>query len=339
MRKRHFSFFGGVIPFIIILTMTSCALKDDFPVLSGEYLGQTPPGLNAELFAEGVMSTEMPELNSVFFPGGREVVYSVSVGPMRWALVMIKEENGRWGKPEVAPFSGLHGGVDPFVTPDGQRIYFCSNRPRSGAGEAEADYDIWYVDRTETGWSNPVNMGPPINSERHEFYPVLAQDGTFYFQSQREGGMGAADIWKSELADGRYRMAEPLPEPINSPDFEGDSFIAPDESYVIVSTVRKEKNLGGPDLYISFRDSTEGSWGPLVNMGEAVNSDSGENCQSLSPCGRYLFFTSRRLEKLEVDILMDYESIRRMWASPLNGGGNIYWIDASIIDTVREASK
>ncbi len=324
---------------VAIIILASCAPKDDFPILSGEYLGQTPPGLSAELFAAGIMSTEMPELNAVFFPKGREVIYSVSVGPMQWALVMIKEENGRWGKPEVAPFSGLYGGVDPFVTREGNRIYFCSNRPRSGSGEAEADYDIWYVDRIETGWSEPVNMGPPINSERHEFYPVLAHDGTFYFQSQREGGMGAADIWKSEPREGRYIKAEPLPDPINSPGFEGDSFVAPDESYIIVSTVREDENFGGPDLYISFHSSTDSSWGPLVNMGASVNSASGENCQILSPCGRYLFFTSRRLEKLDAGILTNYEAIRKMWAGPLNGGGNIYWVDAGIIDRIKETSR
>jgi hypothetical protein len=331
-------------PFVIacivsVLILSSCASNDDSSVLSGEYLGQDPPGSSAELFAPGLMSTEMSELNSVFFPGGREVIYSVSVGPMQWALVTLKEENGRWGKPEIAPFSGLYGGVDPFVTRDGGRIYFCSNRPRSGEGEPESDYDIWYVDRTGTGWSEPVNMGPPINSESHEFYPVLALDGTFYFQSQREGGRGAADIWKSELQEGRYAAAECLPEPINSTGFEGDSYVAPDESYIIVSTMRKDINLGGPDLYISFREPADDSWGPLINMGESVNSDSGENCQILSPCGRYLFFTSRRLEKPDLDLLTNYEAIRKRWASPLNGGGNIYWVDAGIIDRIRETAR
>jgi hypothetical protein len=107
MKRKHLPIFGCVISAIIILT--SCAPKDDIPVLSGEYLGQAPPGSKGELFAAGIMSTEMPELNAVFFPGGREVIYSVSVAPMRWALVMIREDNGRWGKPEVAPFSGLYG--------------------------------------------------------------------------------------------------------------------------------------------------------------------------------------------------------------------------------------
>jgi hypothetical protein len=331
MKNKYF----GLAIVLGIIFLTHCAAKDDYPVLKGEYLGQPPPGLEAELFAPGVMSTEMPELNAVFFPGGKEVIGSVTVGSMKWAMLMLREENGRWTKPEIAPFSGPHGGVDPFVTADGKRIYFCSNRPRSGSGEPEEDYDIWYVDRTETGWSDPVNMGPPINSDTHEFYPSLTEDGTFYFQSRREGGIGASDIWKAELVDGKYVEAVPLPEPINSPDFEGDAFIAPDESYIIVSTYRAEKNFGGPDLYISFRSST-GSWGPLINMGKSVNSNSGENCQMLSPCGQYLFFTSRRVKDKGPDFPLSYEAIQKAWNSPQNGLGDIYWVDARIIDQLEK---
>lgn len=197
-----------VLCILVILNLTNCNRQNDFPVLSGEYLGQEPPGMEGKLFAPGIMSTGLPELNAVFFPGGREVIYSVTVKPMKWALVMMKEENGRWTKPEIAPFSGEYGGVDPFVSFDGNTIYYCSNRPKSGQGKPEDDYDIWYVTRTDTGWSEPVNMGPPINSETHEFYPSITREGTMYFQSRREGGIGASDIYRARLVDGKYVEAE-----------------------------------------------------------------------------------------------------------------------------------
>lgn len=319
---------------LAILCLIDCIQQSDFPVLSGEYLGQKPPGLEGELFAPGIMSTGMRELNAVFFPGGKEVVYSVNVGPMKWALIMIREENGRWTRPEVAPFSGEHGGVDPFISFDGKTVYFCSNRPRSGQGEPEDDFDIWYVTRTDTGWSEPVNMGPPINSDTHEFYPSLTREGTMYFQSRREGGFGYSDIYRAKLVDGKYEEAELLPKPINSPDFEGDTFIAPDESYIIVSTFRKEDNIGQSDLYISFR-SEDGSWLPLKNMGERINSEGGENCQILSPCGKYLFYTSRRYGNLSGVSPLTYEAIKKAWTEPQNGNGDIYWVDVRIIDELR----
>ena len=317
-----------------ILFLVSCTQQSGFPVMSGEYLGQEPPGLEGELFAQGIMSTGMSELNAVFFPGGKEVIYSVNVGPMKWMLVMIREENGRWTRPEIAPFSGECGGVDPFISFDGNTVYFCSNRPRSGQGEPEDDYDIWYVTRTDTGWSEPANMGPPINSGTHEFYPSLTREGTLYFQSRREGGIGYSDIYRAKLVDGKYEEAELLPKPVNSPDFEGDAFIAPDESYIIVSTFRKEDNIGQSDLYISFC-SEDGSWLPLKNMGERINSEWGENCQILSPCGKYLFYTSRRVGRLSDVTPLTYEAIKKAWTEPQNGNGDIYWVDARIIEEFR----
>ena len=337
---RRFLGYGTFI--VVLFLMAGCTAQEeqvnttdsDFPVLSGEYIGQEPPGMEAVLFAPGIMSTGLSELNSVYFPGGKEVIYSVSVGSMRWALIMMREENGRWTEPEVAPFSGEYGGVDPVVSFDGNRIYYCSNRPRSGSGEPEEDYDIWYVERIPDGWSEPANMGAPINSDAHEFYPSLTTDGTFYFQSRREGGFGASDIYRAELVEGTYVVAECLPEPINSPGFEGDAFIAPDESYLIVSTFREGDNIGQSDLYISFR-AEDDSWSPLRNMGENINSVGGENCQILSPCGRYLFFTSRRYVDRPSDSPLTYESIMTAWSEPQNGYGDIYWVDARIIEQFR----
>jgi len=330
--KGRITFFG--LFFFFILCLTNLTGQDDFPVLKGAYLGQKPPGLEGELFAPGAMSTGLPELNSVFFPGGREVIYSIQVGQMKWALVMMREENGRWTKPEIAPFSGQYGGVDPFVSFDGNTIYFCSNRPKSGRGEPEDHYDIWYVTRTHEGWSEPVNLGPPINSDAHEFYPSLTTKGTMYFQSRREGGLGASDIYRAELLDGKYREAELLPEPINSPGFEGDAFIAPDESYIIVSTRREKDNIGQADLYLSFR-AEDGSWSPLKNMGDRINSNGGENCQILSPCGKYLFYTSRQYKDLSNVSPLTYEAILESWTEPQNGHGDIYWVDVAIIEEFK----
>ena len=207
--KRRIPFIG--LFFSVILCLVSCKQQSDFPVIVGEYLGQEPPGMEGELFAPGIMSTGLSELNAVFFPGGKEVIYSVNVGYMKWALIMIREENGRWTKPEIASFSGEYGGVDPFVSFDGNVVYYCSNKPKSGQGEPEDNYDIWYVIRTDTGWSEPVNMGSPINSDTHEFYPSLTRDGTMYFQSRREGGIGFSDIYRAKLVDGEYVEAELLP--------------------------------------------------------------------------------------------------------------------------------
>jgi hypothetical protein len=324
----------------IALVATACStppaneVVEDKKIFAGPYLGEEPPGMEGKLFARGFMSTEMDELNAVFLPDGKEVFWSLQLYAMKFVLVHSKEVEGQWSKPAVAPFSGPYSDVDPAVSPDGKRLYYCSNRPNAGSGDPEDNFDIWYVERTAAGWSEPVNAGAPINSDAHEFYPSFTSDGTMYFQSRREGCVGGADIYRAELVDGRYVEAECLPETINSEISEGDAFIAPDESYLIVSTRRPEENYGSADLYISFRHE-DGSWPPLKNMGPAVNSEGGENTQILSPCGKYMFYTSRQYRGGSTN---DYDSIRETWSKPQNGRGDIYWVDAKIIDQLRKNS-
>ena len=309
-----------------------------FPSLTGPYLGQVPPGATPSRFAEGIVSTEGRELNAVFTPDGNEFYFTVHGVDRRWTIMRMALENGRWSPPRPASFSGRWSDVDVFITADGQRLYFCSNRPLQG--DKAKDFDIWVCERSGNGWGDPRNVGAPINSGFNEFYPSLATNGTFYFQSRRPGGQGLSDIWRAPLVGGRYTEAECLPPPINSEASEGDALVAPDESSLIVSTSLPGRDLALPDtgampsvrrdaaaptgapappppppapgLFLSLR-TADATWSPLVSLGDAINSkDAGVNCQMLSPDGRYLFFTR---------------------------GGDIYWVSASVIEDAKRRAQ
>ena len=113
------------------------------------------------------------------------------------------------------------------------------------------------------------------------------------------------------MIDGNYQVPENLGPVINSENYEGDVFIAKDESYLIVSISGSEDSFGKGDLYISFLQ-TDGSWSPLKNMGSAVNSSKREFCPMVSHDGKYLFFSTKR-----------------------NGEGDIFWVDAKIIESLK----
>ncbi|MBP1595599.1 MAG: hypothetical protein H6Q05_976 [Acidobacteria bacterium] len=280
------------------------------PSISGPYLGQPPPGLSPRMFAPGIVSTERDELNAVFTPDGKEFYFTIRGASGRWTIMVMTLKEGGWSRPRTAAFSGRWSDVDLFITADGRRLYFCSNRPSSDQSDSPRDFDIWMSERTARGWSAPVNLGAPVNSKADEFYPSLTRDGTIYFQSRRPGGPGLADIWRARPVAGGYADAECLPPPINSAGFEGDTLVAPDGSWLIVSTSRGPE-AGQADLFLSFPGPKE-TWAPLVKLGFDVSSPkSGENCQMLSPDGRYLFFTR---------------------------GGDIYWVDASVIEKTKPAN-
>jgi Tol biopolymer transport system component len=333
----------GLVMIAIVLGAAGCSVPPGeketsccMPVLEGPYLGQEPPGVEPMLFATGVVSTGMSELNSVFSPDGTEFYFSIAAGPMHWVIMASYLRDGVWSQPEAVTFPGPYSAVDMAFSPDGNRLYYCSNRPLSGIGEASETVDIWYVERTGDGWSEPINPGPPINSEHHEFYPSLTADGTLYFQSRRPDGPGPGDIYRSRLVDGEYREAELLPPPVNTEDSEGDALIAPDESFIIITgRATDPPDSRDYDLYVSFRHEDD-SWSERIWLGDKVNSDQGENCPTLSPDGRFFFFTSRRSVGAPGQ-KESYVELHERWNLPGfgHGHGDIYWVDAAVIEALR----
>jgi len=286
---------------------------DNWPDVAGPYFGQKPPGMTAEIFAPGIISTDRSEINSVFAPDRDEFYFTAWTRETGTKIMVTSQIDGHWAAPEVASFSNHPTDVDLAISYDGKRVFFGTRRPRPGETEIrEGVFDIWFADRTETGWGEEQYLGPVVNSGRSQIYPTVTRDGTLYFQAVREEGYGKADIYRSRLIDGTYKTPENLGPVINSENYEGDVFIAHDESYLIVSVSGRKDGFGEGDLYISFR-SLDDSWSPLKNMGGAINSDKRDFCPMVTPDGKYFFFSSKR-----------------------EGEGDIFWVDAKVINALRD---
>ncbi len=209
----------------------------------------------------------------------------------KWTLFVSYSGGNGWSEPEIAPFSGQYWDADPFFTRDGKTLYFISNRPVKPDDPPKQDFDIWKVEKEEKGWSDPVHLPPPINSESSEYYPTLADNGSMYFGSRREGGKGATDIYCSRLEDGKYRTAMNIGEAINTPGNEFEPFIAPDESFLIFMATPTEA-LDQTDLWISHH--LEGQWTKALILPVPFNSAAMEFSPKISLDGKQFFFSSSR---------------------------------------------
>lgn len=211
-------------------------------------------------------------------------------------IMGIKKDNSQWGEPIVMPFSGRHIDLEPFLTLDGLKLFFVSKRPIHKDSIGEKDYDIWYVQRVNKNepWSDPINLGVPVNSEHNEYYPSIAENGNMYITSDRAGSIGKDDLFFCEWKNGSYTDPVSLSDAINSEGYEFNAYIAPDESFLIFGGYNRSDGNGGGDLYISYQHE-DNIWSQAKNLGPKINSEKIDYCPFVDADGNTLYFTSKRV--------------------------------------------
>lgn len=252
------------------------------------------PAETPAVFAPGRISTDAEEYRITFTPDGRTAYFARGekfFPASRRATIMVSHlRAGRWSAPQVAPFSGTYSDIDPFISPDGSKLYFSSIRPVGGA--PRKDLDLWVVERTKGGWGEPRHLGGAVNSEADELYPSVAADGTLYFGSERKGGAGGWDIYRSKpTRGGAYTQVENLGDGVNTQGWEFNPTVSRDGKLLVFTSLNRAGGEGLGDLYLSR--SGPGGWSPARSLGAVVNTKADEYHPSFSPDGRHLFFVRR----------------------------------------------
>lgn len=224
-------------------------------------------------------------------------------------IACLKKKEGKWSEPVLANFSGAYKDLEPFLSPDNKRLYFVSNRPLDKSEPETKDFDIWYVERKNISskWSNPINIGKPINTEFDEFYPSVADNGNMYFTSNSPESKGEDDIFMSTWTKEGYSNPISLDKTINTEGYEFNAFIAPNESFIIFSGYNRNDGLGSGDLYISHKNKDK-TWKIAQNLGANINSKYMDYCPFVDLKNNILYFTSKRsaIENREFEHLKDY---------------------------------
>jgi len=174
------------------------------------------------------------------------------------------------------------------ISPDGKYLFFTGcNRP-DGLGRC----DIYVSHKVGDAWGEPYNIGAPVNSEYWESQPAISPDGrTLYFISNRPGGFGGYDIWKSTITDdGKWGAATNLGPEINTAGDENTPFIHVDGKTLYFSS-DGWPGFGGKDIFLTKLDAN-GKWQKPVNVGYPINTFEDENGLIVSADGNLGFFSS-----------------------------------------------
>lgn len=299
-----------------ILSLGGCAFQSDTSALSGDYMGQSPPGMTAQVFLPGVLNNETTgAFCTVFSPAGDEFYftqYTRAIEPSG-VLAVMRRVNGAWTDPEALPFSYVGADNDLCLSKDGNRMIFRSWRALPDGSKPDNHSWLWYADRAADGWgaARPFLCG---GETVRTGYPSIAENGNVYFAHRRDGRLG---IYRSVPVGGVYGTPEFVCTVVRDDFILGDMYVALDESYMIISARDPEEKIGYGelDLFITF-ELPDGGWSECANMGERINTATGgENCPQVTPDGKYFFFNR-------------YE--------PASETGNMYWIDAAVIEELRQ---
>lgn len=290
---------------LIVFTMVCKTLvySQNISDSSWQYLGQDPPGLKPEIFAPGIISGKgrihcFPSISS----DGKEIFW-MTLPPKILQTKYIKQ----WSEPKEISLSKKYNCLFPLLSSDNKRLYFASGNVPKGYGSV----DLWYVEKSDSFYSEPINVGSPINTNRLETQPSITEFGSIYYTGYVAGKRWNRGILRSKYEDGIYLTPEILESSINIVDsnaIDYTPYIASDESFLLFCSNRDNPTKEECRIYLSFRDKTD-SWSKPTNINEIMGFDFDSRNPYVSPDSQYLFFCS---------------------------GENMYWVSLRIIDEIKE---
>ena len=293
-----------------IMSGTVSAQQVEIPVLEGPYLGQTPPGATAEVFAPGIISTGAIEASLTFSHDHRFMVFRRGFRENTEIYVM-ENAGGTWTEPVRAPFFVKEYGFGDFTfSPNEPALYFTSRRPLQAGQPPTESANLWKVAYSSEGWQKPSPIANVLITPLHESYPSVANDKTLFFFRRFDAENRNYEMMYSEFSDGAYAEPVRMGKEINTQWEEWDPSIAPDGSFLVFCS-KKPSGFGQDDLYVSFRNP-DGGWSEAVNLGEDVNSDQSENRPFITADGQYLFYNRGNSDNRDV-----------------------YWVDLGVVQKLR----
>jgi len=243
------------------------------PIAKGPYLGQTPTGPIAQVFAPGLICDTRPhqwESHGHFSADGNTFCFA------RRRLVFITENTDQGWTTPVRIKSIPYRVWSPCLSPDANSIYF------SRRYDPPKGWTLHRCMRTSQGWSLPRELGPPFNPLGAAF--SVTADNSICFITDR------GRFWIAPFVGNTWARAIKIP--VEKGSLKGcHPGIAPDASFMVFYSIRPGALDGTEtDLYLTLQ-RPDGTWTKPRNMGPRINSGYYEFGARISPDKKYMFFT------------------------------------------------
>lgn len=218
-----------------------------------------------------VINSRFSETNPVVTPDETMIVYAARL-PFYQALFYSRKVNGVWtASVNMIPELGIDGDCFPTsISPDGTELYLYRSDSFLG--------DLYVTNFKNGKWTKIRKLNDNINTKYWESHACISPDGkTLYFTSNRKGGYGGLDIYKTtrlSTSNDNWGVAENLGPVINSKYNDDTPFITEDGKRMYFSSFGHE-TMGGFDIFYSDMKS-DGTWGKPVNMGYPINTTDDE---------------------------------------------------------------
>jgi len=280
---------------VLVLSLAVRVANADFTFATPTNLGPTVNSASCEqtpsISADGLELYFADHSYAPLRPGG--------YGSSDLWITTRQTKDDPWGVPEnLGPVVNSSSADEhPSISADGLSLYFGSSRPGGSGSE-----DLWVTTREtkDAPWSDPVNLGPTVNSKYSEWCPQISADGlSLYFSdymNYRPGGQGLWDIYVTT----RSTVSDPWGAPVNlgpnvnTSGIEASPNISSDGLTLFLNSNCPGGFGGMADLWMTRRKTQDDDWEPLVNLGPTVNRSGFEASPKISFDGSTLYFSSER---------------------------------------------
>src|ERR1700709_2191003 len=150
--------FQLIIMKLISLVILVCIFQQSSAQEPIQFIASDTP----RVFAPGVVSDGFANRDMAISPDGNDLFYTIQWYFGLYSVILHAQKiNNRWTKPDTAWFSGRYNDMEPAFSPNGNRLFFSSNRPLK-MSDTVKDYDIWYLQKKGNEWEAPINLGASV---------------------------------------------------------------------------------------------------------------------------------------------------------------------------------